>query len=221
MLKLYGISISNYANMVKQFLIEKGIEFEQLHVRPNQDANFLAKSPMGKIPCLETPDGFLIETASILNYLEDIYPEPRLYPSDAYAKAKASEIMHIVELYIELAARRHLGAAVFGQERSDEAMAQVRPQVEKGLKAFSQLANFGPYVMGSDFSVVDIFVFHTFELAGRVLKQTYDWDIRSEVPGFDRFLDTMNKRDSTKTVIADRDAAMSAFTAQNAAANQK
>jgi len=213
--------MSNYANMVKQCLIEKGIESEQLHVRPNQDADYLAKSPMGKIPCLETPDGCLIETAAILNYLEDVYPEPPLYPSDAFAKARAREIMNIAELYIELPARRHLGAAVFGQERSEEAMEQVRPQVEKGLKALAQLADFDPYIMGSHFGVADIFVYHTIGLAGRVLKQTYDWDIRSEIPGFDKFLDAMNERDSTKTVVADRDEAMSAFMAQNAAANQK
>jgi len=30
MLKLHGISLSNYVNMVKQCLIEKGIGFEQL-----------------------------------------------------------------------------------------------------------------------------------------------------------------------------------------------
>lgn len=214
MLKLHGISVSNYANIVKQCLIEKGIEFEQLDVRPNQEVDFLTKSPMGKIPCLETPDGFLVETTTILDYLEEVYPEPRLYPADAYARAKAREIMHITELYIELAARRHLGAVAFGQERSDEAMTQVRPQVEKGLAAFTQLVNFGPYVMGSEFGVADIFVFHSFRLAGRALKQIYDWDIASEIPEFDKYLEAMNDRDSTKRVVADHKEAMAAFTAQ-------
>lgn len=211
MLKLHGISLSNYTNMVKQCLIEKGIEFEQVDARPSQDDDFLAKSPMGKIPCLETPDGFLIETAAILDYLEEVYPTPAMYPTDAFAKAKAREIMHLTELYIELAARRHLGATFFGGERSEDAMTEVRPQVEKGLQAFTQLTDFGPYVMGGDFGNVDIFVYHSFRLAGMILKRTYDWDITSAAPGFDTFLAAMDERDSTKNVVAENEKAMAAL----------
>ena len=219
MLKLHGFSVSNYTNMVKQCLLEKGIEFEQIDARPSQEDEFLAKSPMGKIPCLETADGFLIETSAILDYLEEVYPEPPMYPTDPFARAKAREIIHVTELYIELAARRHLGHAFFGRERSDEATAEVRPEVEKGLRAFTQLANFGPYVMGSEFGNADVFVYHSFRLASQILKRIYDWDIASEVPGFANYLAAMDERDSTKSVVADNETAMAAMMAQLAAAN--
>ena len=218
MLKLHGFSVSNYANMVKHCLIEKGIEFEQIDARPNQDADYLAISPMGKVPCLETPDGYLIETAAILDYLEDVYPEPAMYPADAFARAKAREIMHVAGLYIELAARRHLGSAFFGRERSEEALVEVRPQVEKGLRALTQLADFGPFVMGTEFGNADIFVYQSFRLASPVLKITYDWDPRVDVPGYTEFEAAMRERDSTKTVDADNKAAMDAMMAQLAAA---
>ena len=208
MLKLHGFSVSNYTNMVKQCLMEKGIEFEQIDDRPSQEDDFLAMSPMGKIPCLETPDGFLIETSAILDYLEDVHPEPPMFPADAFAKARAKEIMHVTELYIELAARRHLAAALFGGERSEDAMVEVRPQVEKGLRAFRQLVDFGPYVTGSEFGNADIFVFYAFRVASLVLKRTYDWDIAKEVPGFAEFLAAMHEREATKSVVADNEAAM-------------
>jgi len=219
MLKLHGFSVSNYTNMVKQCLLEKGIEFEQIDARPSQEDEFLAKSPMGKIPCLETADGCLVETSAILDYLEEVYPEPPMYPTDPFARAKAREIIHVTELYIELAARRHLGHAFFGRERSDEATAEVRPEVEKGLRAFTQLANFGPYVMGSEFGNADVFVYHSFRLASQILKRIYDWDIASEVPGFANYLAAMDERDSTKSVVADNETAMAAMMAQLAAAN--
>jgi len=219
MLKLHGSSISNYTNMVKQCLIEKGVEFEQIHVAPNQEEDFLAISPMGKIPCLETSDGHLVETSAILDYLEDVYPTPAMFPADAFAKAKAREIIHVNELYIELAARRHLGSAFFGAERSEEAMKEVRPQVEKGLRAFAQLANFGPFVMGSECGSADFFVYHSFRLAGQILKKTYDWDIRTEVPGFTDYLKAMEERDSTKTVVADNEVAMTELMTRLAAAS--
>ena len=218
MLKLHGFSVSNYANMVKQCLIEKGVVFEQINVSPNQDEDYLAISPMGKVPCLETPDGNLIETSVILDYIEDVHPTPAMYPADAFDRARAREIMHIVELYVELAARRHLGAAFFGRERSEEAMTEVRPQVEKGLRALTKLADFGPFVMGSEFGNADIYVYQSFRLASPVLKLTYDWDPASDVPGFAEFTTAMRERDSTKTVDADNEAEMAAMMARLAAA---
>lgn len=218
MLKLHGFSVSNYTNMVKQCLLEKGIEFEQLQARPSQEDGFIAMSPMGKIPCLETSEGCLVETSVILDYLDEVYPEPPLYPSQPFARAKAREIIQVTEHYIELAARRHLGAAFFGGERSEEAYNEVRPQVEKGLRAFKQLADFSPYVQGTEFSNADIFVYHTFRLASQVLKQIYDWDIVAEVPGLTALITAIDKRDSTKLVVADHEEAMAALMAKLAAA---
>lgn len=218
MLKLHGFSVSNYSNMVKQCLLEKGVEFEQLDARPGQEAEFLAKSPMGKVPCLETSEGFLIETTVILDYLEEVYPERPMYPTEAFARAKAKEIMLVTELYIELVARRHLGSTHFGRERSEEAFIEVRPQVEKGLRALGQLANFGPYVMGSEFGNADIFLYHSVRLARDILKRTYDWDIMAEIPGLADHAAAVDERDTTKVVIADHEKAMAALMAQLAAA---
>ena len=214
MLKLHGFSVSNYANMVKQCLLEKGIEFEQLPARPSQEDDFLAMSPMGKVPCLETAEGFLVETSAILDYLDEVHPDPSMYPSQAFARAKAREIIQVSEHYIELAARRHLGHAFFGSERSEEAYKEVRPQVEKGLRAFKQLAKFGPYVMGSEFGNADIVVYYSFRLASQILKRIYDWDIVKEIPGLAAHIAAMDARDSTKRVIADHDEAMATFMAQ-------
>jgi len=218
MLKLHGFSVSNYTNMVKQCLLEKGIEFEQLDARPSQEDDFLAISPMGKIPCLETAEGFLVETSAILDYLDEVHPKPAMYPSQAFAKAKAREIIHISELYIELAARRHLGNALFGGERSEEAYTEVKPQVEKGLRAFKQLASFGPYVMGKEFGNADIFVYHAFRLASQILKGIYDWDILTEVPGLAAHVATMDEREATRRVIADHEEAVAALMTQLKAA---
>ena len=218
MIKLHGFSISNYTNMVKQCLIEKGIEFEQTQARPSQEDDFLAMSPMGKIPCLETPEGCLTETTAILDYLDEVYPDPPLNPSQAFARAKSRGIVSVCELYIELAARRHLANAYFGGERSEEAYTEVRPQVEKGLRAFAQLADFGPYVMGSQFGNADIFVYYSFSLASQILKRVYDWDIVAEVPGLAECFAAIGERGATKPVVADHKEAMAALMAQLEAA---
>ena len=56
-MKLHGVPLSNFYNMAKHALIEKDVHFEEVVTPPSQDPAFLAKSPMGKVPLLETPEG--------------------------------------------------------------------------------------------------------------------------------------------------------------------
>ena len=115
-IKLYGMPLSNYYNMVKAVLIEKEMEFEEILVKPNQDENYLTQSPMGKVPCIETEHGFLSETSVIIDYLEALGEGPSFYPADAFAKAKVQELIRYLELYIELPARRLFNDGGFAQE---------------------------------------------------------------------------------------------------------
>ena len=94
-------------------MLEKGIEFEEVTNPAGQDAEFKKKSPMGKMPFIETDAGCLSETSVILDYLEATYPAKPLYPADPFAKAKTQEIMRIIEHYIELAGRRHFPHVFF------------------------------------------------------------------------------------------------------------
>ena len=76
MIKLHGAPLSNYYNMVKTALLEKNISFEEVLTPPSQNPDYLAKSVMGKIPCIETKRGFLAETHAILDYLEESHATP-------------------------------------------------------------------------------------------------------------------------------------------------
>ncbi|MCA9779109.1 MAG: glutathione S-transferase family protein, partial [Candidatus Eremiobacteraeota bacterium] len=68
MIKLYGLPVSNYYNVVKLAMLEKGVPFEEVLQRPNQDPSYLAISPLGKMPCVVTPEGPVAETLAILEY---------------------------------------------------------------------------------------------------------------------------------------------------------
>ena len=68
----------------------RGVEFEEVTAPPSQDPEFLAKSPMGKVPCLETEHGYLTEVFAIADYLDHIQAEPPLLPTDPFARARAS-----------------------------------------------------------------------------------------------------------------------------------
>jgi len=49
------------------------------------------------VPSIITNDGkLLIESTAIIEYLEELYPNPALVPSDSYEKAKVRAFCEIV-----------------------------------------------------------------------------------------------------------------------------
>ena len=97
-LKLYGFDVSNYYNMIKLAMDIKGIEYEAVVTYPNMTPEYLAISPMGKVPALETEQGVLVETNVIMEYLDEAYPEQPLYPRDPFAKSRVKELVKLIEL---------------------------------------------------------------------------------------------------------------------------
>ena len=213
MIKLYGFRVSNYYNMLRWAMLEKGIEFEEVHAMPSQDPEYLAKSPMGKVPSIEVDGTFLCETVVILDYLEDAFPATPLLPADPLARAKAREVMRVCELYIELSARRHYSHLFFGDEINETAVAEVKPVMEKGIRALNQLANFDPFITGSEFTFADIIAYQSFVYPANVAQAFYDWDIIADVKGLAESRELISKREHCQTVDADWQAALTEFQA--------
>src|SRR5512145_1755985 len=98
MLTLCGFAASNYYNKVKLALLEKGAPFTEEQVFPSGNEDTLRLTPMGKVPFLRLSDGGLSESQAIIEYLEQIQPEPPLYPKDVLARAKCRELIQFIEL---------------------------------------------------------------------------------------------------------------------------
>lgn len=204
MLKLYGFPMSNYFNMVKIALLEKGIEFEVVAASASQEDDYLSKSPMGKVPCLETPDGFLSETNVIMEYLEDTCPSPALFPSDPFERAKVRELMKELELYVELPARTLFAEAFFGGKVTDDVKEKAKVDLAKGIAAVRRRALFSPYVAGSELTYADLFFMYSVNLAGAAAKRVLGVNLLDDFPGAKTLMATLNERPSAKQVAADQ-----------------
>ena len=182
MLKLHGMTRSNYYNLARACLIYKGIPFEEVKAVPSQEEDYLSKSPMGKVPCLETEQGFISETLAIAEYLDALQPERPLLPTEPYARGKALELLRHVELDIELTARRCLPAAFFGAEASEELKATTKKDLARGVRAISRLYVCEPYATGSEFNLADLYTYFSFGLAGAIVQKIYGEDLLAELP---------------------------------------
>ncbi|MGB0449835.1 MAG: glutathione S-transferase family protein [Porticoccaceae bacterium] len=211
MIKLYGLSVSNYYAMVKVFMLEKGFDFEEVYIKPTYSEPFLELSPMGKIPCIEVDEGYLSETTAIMGFLESCIPELPMTNEDSFRRAQMAQLIKVVELYIAVEYARLLDYVYFGAELNQAVADDARPNMVKGLAAFQRLCSFSPYLLGEEVTMADFFAYYIFKNAIPVAKKVWDWDIVGEVDGLADWLRLMSERPLVQQVDNERQAAITAF----------
>ena len=213
MLKLCGFHISNYHNKIRLVLLEKGVAFEEdPSCKPSQKDEFLARSPMGKVPFLELDGGRrLAESDVIFEYLEDAYPAKPMLPKDPFERAKVREMVRVMELHVELVARRLYGEVFFKRPpMSQEAKESVARDLAKGVRALRSLAKLGPYFAGKDLTVADCAAFVHLPLVSLATKHGFGRDALEDWPQLKAHLKTLGERPAFRRVNEDRKAAQSA-----------
>lgn len=221
MLKLYGFDVSNYYNMIKLAMAIKGIEYEAVITYPNQTPEYLAICPTGKVPALATDDGVIIETNVILEYLDEVSPEIPLISGSAYERARIRELMKMIELYIELPARRCHTEAFWGVPVHEETKKEVKRALLNGMQALSRAASFSPYIAGDKMTAADICFMYSISLASAVAKKLFDIDLFAEAPGAKELFAKLNAMPEAKAIAKDQAAAQPAFQAYLAKAFAK
>ncbi len=215
MLKLHGFRLSNYHNKVLIAMLEKGVPFEEnSSVRPSQKDEYLALSPMGKVPYLEIDGTRLCESGVMLEYLEEAYPQKPLLPRDPLARAKVRELVTVIELHMELVVRRLYPALFFGGTMSDSTKQSVEKEITKGIRAFNGLAKFDPFVAGKELSLADCAAACHLPLVSLATKTAYGRDFLEDLPQVKPYLKMLNERPAFAKVGAGRREAQEAAKAQ-------
>lgn len=204
-LKLYGFAASNYYNMVKLALLEKGVAYETVPFHGCQNPAILAVSPRGKVPALETEHGFLSETDAILDYLEETQNGPALLPSDPFARAQVRAMAKEIELYIELPARLCYAEVIFGGRPTPDGLKRkAHRDLIKGFATLARRAKFAPYVMGEHLTVADLYFLYSVDLAAQVAKKLFGLDALADIPQARALLDLLAQNPNVQKVAAER-----------------
>lgn len=213
MLKLHGVPVSNYTNMVHLALLEKGVPFEYVLAIPGQSEAVLAKSPRGKVPFLETPEGFINESSAILDYLEERGEGKPLLPSAPFARAQVRALMREIELYIDLPSRSCHAEAFFGGTVPEAIKAKARDDLRAGFATLKRHGKFTPYVAGDEFTLADIVFLYSVEIANAVAQKLFGLDPLAEIPAALSLLQRLAQNPHVQAIARNRDAAMAQFIA--------
>src|SRR5579863_4715367 len=92
---LYSGPLSLFSRKVEIALREKGLPFERVMAPFSQTAGYspklpevVAANPKKQVPVLSDGGLTIYDSTVILEYLEDAYPEPALYPASPSARAR-------------------------------------------------------------------------------------------------------------------------------------
>lgn len=162
MIKVYGVHGSPYVRKVFIALDIKDVPYGIVRQMPfSGDAEYLKINPLGKIPSLVDGDLTLCDSKVICQYLDDAYPEPRLYPMrpNDWARALWYEDLaggRVSELAASIFFQRFMRPLAFKQEPDEELIARI---IENDLPPIldyleSQIPT-GGFIFG-DFMMADL-----------------------------------------------------------------
>ena len=99
-LTLHGYWRSSAAYRVRLALGLKGLSYDSvahdLRRGAQRAEDYRLLQPQGLVPVLETPDGPLIQSPAILEWLEERYPDPPLLPGESVGRAVVRAMAAIV-----------------------------------------------------------------------------------------------------------------------------
>jgi len=147
-MKIVSFKICPFVQRVIAVAEFKELPYEVVYISlQNKPEWFLKKSPHGKVPLLETDEGALFESNAICEYLEEAYPDIRLYPENLFQKA-------IHRAWVELAPKNYMVQCAVQRSANLEELESkkgnldvVFEKIEPQIKA--------PFFSGPSLSMVD------------------------------------------------------------------
>ena len=142
---LYTAERCPFAARVRIVLVEKALDYDAIGIDlGDRPAWFYEKNPLGKVPVYEEEGGLVLpESWVIMEYLEERYPEPALWPADPAERA-------LGRLWLDRFDDR-LGDAYYALRRGEGP-----EQLDAKLAELDRTLEAQQYLSGREFGLADI-----------------------------------------------------------------
>jgi glutathione S-transferase len=177
-MKLYEISWGIYPRRVGIYLAEKGItdiERIDIAVTPQSPQPLLGDTSIpGTVPALDTGKGMVIGSSiAIMEYLEELYPDPNLLGQTALERARTREIVSVIEeatIYKGIWVRNSSPLFSFRNDQNIEGGKVVAMAYYRALRMLDKYAaaSDGPFVAGKTVTIADCISYATIQFANSV-----------------------------------------------------
>jgi len=163
--KLYSYFRSSAAYRTRIALNLKGLAFETVSIHLIRDGGqqhapeFRAVNPQQRVPALALDTGeVLLQSLAIMEYLDEVYPDPQLLPKDPIERAQVRAVVQIIACDIHplnnVGPLNYLRSAL----KADQSAIRewYRHWIVTGFEAVEALIRPGPYAFGRSVTMADI-----------------------------------------------------------------
>jgi glutathione S-transferase len=164
-LRLYRIPFSTNVERVALALAHKGIAAEWVEVDAADRGEVVRISGQELVPVLVAGDEVVADSTAILEYLEERFPEPPLYPAEP---ARRAELLLFVDWFNRLWKRPpNLIAAEELKPEPDRArIAELERRIAAALAIFEDLLAARDFLFGDELTAADVIAFPFLKYAG-------------------------------------------------------
>ena len=166
-LVLYTYWRSSSAFRVRIALAAKGAAHRSVPVNlllgENTTPEHTARSPMGYVPCLLVDGRPYIESVAIIELLDELFPEPPLYPKDPFARARVRSLVEVINAGTQ--PLQNLNVLVHLSPEKEPRIAWAQHYIRRGFAAFESLLALiegegvrGPFAYGASLTAADAFL---------------------------------------------------------------
>ena len=164
-MKLYSYFRSSAAYRARIALNLKGLSYETASVHLSRDggqhrrAEYRAINPQMRVPALALASGeVLLQSLAIIEYLDEIAPEPPLLPAEPAARAQVRALAQIIACDIHPLNNVAVLNYLRREFKQDETAvnAWYSHWVTAGFEAIEVLIRPGPYAFGGRVSLADV-----------------------------------------------------------------
>ena len=164
-MKLYTYFRSSAAFRVRIALNLKGLPYEMVPVHLTRDGGrhrrpeYRAVNPQMRVPALELSSGdVLTQSLAIIEYLDEIEPEPPLLPADALARAHVRAVAQTVACDIHPLNNSSTLQYLKNTLKHDQAEIDIwyHHWVVEGFNAIEALIEPAPYACGAHVTLADL-----------------------------------------------------------------
>ncbi|MDA4844730.1 glutathione S-transferase family protein [Hoeflea poritis] len=155
MIRLYSIPPSLYSAKVRIVLRAKGLDFEDVPPPGGYGSDAYKEIvPSGTLPAIEHDGFLLVDSEAINEYLNELVPEPALWPEDIRERAQARALSRFHDTRLEPAVRS-LFAHVDPEKRDTDFVAGQAKLIVERLAQFDRIADPSPLLTGETLSLAD------------------------------------------------------------------
>lgn len=163
---LYNYFRSSTSYRVRLALHVKGLDFEYKPVNllkgEQHSPEYRKINPLGGVPTLVHNGKYIPESFAIMEYLDEVFPQPALFPQDHYLKARIRQVCEVINSFLHpmgnLKTLKYLEKTHgYTQDQKDGWVQHWAPEgletLETTLQEFS-----GTYSFGDQITMADLFL---------------------------------------------------------------